>query len=93
MDLLFEGESALGSLFEYHEGDADMTALLYEVNKALLHARNLQQCIKDMDKWIKENEGVRVKEYVAFDKAINNTESYLIYKELTDEPIPNDARS
>lgn len=93
MDLLSEGESALGSLFEYFEEDVEMTRLLYDINKALQHGRNLQQCIKDMDRWVKENKGVRVDEYVAFDSTINKTESYLIYKELTDEPLSDDARS
>lgn len=83
MDLIDEGFSALGSLQEINDGDEDVMAMLKIIETSLSHALELRQTIIDMNKWVRENEGMDICEYVDYDKAVNTTASYKIAKELT----------
>lgn len=97
-DRLDEGLLALGSLLEYHEGDHDIEAWLKDISDALVYAHDLEKCIRDIDAWVKSNEGMHIAEYVDFDTNINSTKSYMILKSLTEvngygKSVQNDERS
>ena len=96
-DLVDEGLQALGSLLEYHEGDHDIEAWLKSISDALVYTHELEVCIKNLDKWVKDNEGIHIAEYVDYDKEVNSTKSYMILKALTEDTnngkfISNDER-
>ena len=83
VDIIDAGFSALACLQEYHSGDSDVEAWLKTLEDALHRGLMLELCVKDMDKWVKENEGMHIGEYVMFDDTVNKTESYKLYKEVS----------